>query len=103
MEVETYLNRNPDIKIINQSSSSILEHEKPPEELEAIKNRGNFLLRNGLNCIYIEIWKDQFVMSCFLRIRTIFNVSGTILCVFGTKNAKKFAYIKKKEYFCTKF
>ena len=48
MEVEEYLNLNPNIKIINQSSSSLLENEKPDEELEEIKNRGNFLLRQEL-------------------------------------------------------
>ncbi len=48
MDIQKYLNLNPNIKIINQSSSSLLEHEKPAEELETIKNRGNFLLRQEL-------------------------------------------------------
>ena len=48
MDVDIYLNQNPDIKIINQSSSLLLENEKPKEEVEAIKNRGNFLLRQEL-------------------------------------------------------
>ena len=48
MDVDEYLNLNPNIKIINQSSSSLLENEKPDEELEEIKNRGNYLLRQEL-------------------------------------------------------
>ena len=48
MDIEQYLNLNPDIKIINQSSSSLLEHEKSVEEIEQIKGRGNFLLRQEL-------------------------------------------------------
>ena len=42
-----YLNRDPSIKIINQSSLN-LENQKSPEEIEKIKNRGNFLLRQEL-------------------------------------------------------
>ena len=48
MDVDTYLNLNPDIQIINQSSSSMLEHEKSIENIEEIKKRGNFLLRQEL-------------------------------------------------------
>ena len=91
MEVETYLNRNPDIKIINQSSSSILEHEKPPEELEAIKNRGNFLLRqelkdktplNSPNCIII------YHIICII----IFSIISTI--IFSTNSNKNFIEVE---------
>lgn len=92
MEVETYLNRNPDIKIINQSSSSILEHEKPPEELEAIKNRGNFLLRQELkdktplntpNCII------SYHIICIIIFSTI---STIILSTNSKKNFKEVEY-----------
>ncbi len=34
---------------------------------------------------------------------TIFRVFGTIFRVSGTKNAKKFAHIKKNVYLCTNF
>lgn len=47
MDVETYLNRDPNIKIINQSSLN-LENQKSQEEIEEIRNRGNFLLRQEL-------------------------------------------------------
>ena len=48
MDVDVYLNLNPDIKIINQSSSSLIEHEKSIEVIEEMKSRGNFLLRQEL-------------------------------------------------------
>ena len=47
MDIEIYLNRDPNIKIINQSSFN-LENQKSSEEIEKIKNRGNFLLRQEL-------------------------------------------------------
>ena len=85
MDVDIYLNQDPDIKIINQSSSLLLENEKPKEELEAIKNRGNFLLRQELkdktpintpNCI---IFYHIFFIIIFI------SISITIL-LKNTKN-----------------
>ena len=88
MDVETYLNLNPEIQIINQSSSSMMEHEKGPEELAEIKNRGNFLLRQELT--------DKTPVNtprCIITYHLIFIIIiGTYSIIILSSNSKNFYY-----------
>ncbi len=84
MDVEAYLNQDPDIKIINQSSSLLLENEKPKELLDAIKNRGNFLLRQELKDKTPINTPDCIICYHIIFIIIFISISVTILL----KNAK---------------
>lgn len=48
MDVNLYLQRDPNVKIINQAYNNLNEG-KTFEEIEQIKNRGNFLLRQEID------------------------------------------------------
>ena len=95
MDVETYLNRNPDIKIINQSSSSLLEHEKSPEELEAIKNRGNFLLRQEL-----EDRTPLNTPNCIIFYHLIFIIIFSSLSIVILSTNSKKSYLEREYTSC---
>lgn len=92
MDVDIYLNLNPDIKIINQSSSSLLEHEKSIEVIEEIKSRGNFLLRQELKDMTpLNTPKCIIIYHIFF---IIIFVSISII-IFSTNSKKVFV---EKEY-----
>lgn len=87
MDVDAYLNLNPDIQIINQSSSSMLEHEKSIEDIEEIKKRGNFLLRQEL-----EDKTPINTPKCIIIYHTIFIIifSSISFIILFTNQSKNF-------------
>ena len=91
MDVEMYLNRDPSIKIINQSSLN-LENQKSPEEIEKIKNRGNFLLRQEL-----EDKTPLCSVCCVVVYHLVFivlflSIAIPILASYGKNDYKQVEY-----------
>ena len=102
MDIETYLNLNPNIKIINQSSSSLLEHEKPIEEIEFLKSRGNFLLRQELED-KTPINTPNCIIVYHMILIMIFSIISIIILVTNKKkNFKEVEYTSCESDTCQK-
>lgn len=72
MDLETYMNCDPEIRMINRSKNSNLQSNKNQSELARIQKRGNFLLRQELN---------DYTPECTITFILIYHISFGLLCL----------------------